>query len=237
MERILVVDDEPTLLDTLRYNLVKAGYTVDTAEDGLAALRSARISPPNLILLDLMLPGLDGIEVCRLLRRETNVPIIMLTARDEEFDKVLGLEIGADDYVTKPFSLRELMARVKAMLRRTTDDPVIAHPQATNPVPKPSILRLANLTLDTTQHRATRDGEELNLKPREFDLLAFLMLNHGQVFTRDQLLSQVWGYDYVGDSRTVDVHMRWLREKIEVDPSSPLLLETIRGVGYRMNGK
>lgn len=238
METILVVDDEPTLLDTLKYNLVKAGYNVRTAEDGLEALQTARATRPNLILLDLMLPGLDGIEVCRLLRRESDVPIIMLTARDEEIDKVLGLELGADDYLTKPFSLRELLARVKALLRR--NEAVKARGEAAEAIPpangKGSTLRAANLTLDTGQHRATRDGMELNLKPREFDLLAFLMLNPGQVFTRDQLLDKVWGYEYMGDSRTVDVHMRWLREKIEDNPSDPHVLETVRGVGYRLNG-
>ncbi len=236
METILIVDDEPTLLDTLKYNLVKAGYNVRTAEDGLEALQTARTAQPNLILLDLMLPGLDGIEVCRLLRRESDVPIIMLTARDEEIDKVLGLELGADDYVTKPFSLRELLARVKALLRRNEVARTRTLIESEPTSPKGSILRVANLLLDMNQHRASRDGVELNLKPREFELLAFLMLNQGQVFSREQLLDKVWGYEYVGDSRTVDVHVRWLREKIEVDPSDPHLLETVRGVGYRLNG-
>lgn len=235
METILIVDDEPTLLDTLKYNLVKAGYNVRTAEDGLEALQTARAARPNLILLDLMLPGLDGIEVCRLLRRESDVPIIMLTARDEEIDKVVGLELGADDYVTKPFSLRELLARIKALLRRNEAARTRTEVKNEPISPKGSILRVANLNIDTNQHRATRDGMELNLKPREFELLAFLMLNQGQVFSREQLLDKVWGYEYVGDSRTVDVHVRWLREKIEVDPSDPHLLETVRGVGYRLN--
>ena len=236
METILIVDDEPTLLDTLKYNLVKAGYNVRTAEDGLEALQTARTAHPNLILLDLMLPGLDGIEVCRLLRRESDVPIIMLTAREEEIDKVLGLELGADDYVTKPFSLRELLARIKALLRRNEAARTRTEVKIEPTSPKGSILRVANLILDVNQHRASRDGAELNLKPREFELLAFLMLNQGQVFSREQLLDKVWGYEYVGDSRTVDVHVRWLREKIEVDPSDPHLLETVRGVGYRLNG-
>ncbi len=236
METILVVEDEPTLLDTLKYNLVKAGYSVRTAQDGLEALQVARAARPNLILLDLMLPGLDGIEVCRLLRRESDVPIIMLTARDEEIDKVLGLELGADDYVTKPFSLRELLARVKALLRRNEAARTRTEVKEQSGGAKDGLLRVANLILDPNQHRATREGVELNLKPREFDLLAFLMLNQGQVFSREQLLDKVWGYEYVGDSRTVDVHVRWLREKIEVDPSDPHLLETVRGVGYRLNG-
>jgi DNA-binding response OmpR family regulator len=236
VETILVVEDEPTLLDTLKYNLVKAGYNVRTAQDGLEALQAARAARPNLILLDLMLPGLDGIEVCRLLRRESDVPIIMLTARDEEIDKVLGLELGADDYVTKPFSLRELLARVKALLRRNEAARTRTEVKEQPGGAKGGLLRVANLILDPNQHRAARGGVELNLKPREFDLLAFLMLNQGQVFSREQLLDKVWGYEYVGDSRTVDVHVRWLREKIEVDPSDPRLLETVRGVGYRLNG-
>ncbi len=231
MDRILVVDDEPTILDTLRYNLVKAGYEVHTASDGREAVAIARSSKPNLILLDLMLPGVDGMEVCRTIRKESKVPIIMLTARDEEIDKVLGLELGADDYVTKPFSLRELLARVKALLRRTEQsEPATNQPQ---PAARQSVLRAGPIAIDLGQHMVTRAGTELSMKPREFDLLAFLVLNQGQVFSRDHLLDKVWGYEYAGDSRTVDVHVRWLREKIEDDPSDPHLLETVRGVGYR----
>ncbi len=225
--KILVVDDERILLDTVRYNLVKAGYEVRTAADGEAALRAAREVSPDLVLLDVMLPKIDGFDVCRTLRQESSVPILMLTARDEEIDKVLGLELGADDYLTKPFSMRELMARVKAMLRRAE----MAHPEEERPAEKP--LREGELEIDLLSHQANRAGNSLHLKPKEFDLLAFLMSHRGQVFSRDQLLQQLWGYDYLGDSRTVDVHVRWLREKIEADPSNPELIETVRGVGYR----
>ncbi len=230
MAKILVVDDERILLDTLRYNLVKAGYEVRTAADGETALRIARQDSPDLVLLDVMLPKIDGFDVCRTLRQESAIPILMLTARDEEVDKVLGLELGADDYLTKPFSMRELMARVKALLRRAE----MVHPEEDPPAAKP--LREGDLEVDLVSHRAAREGETLHLKPKEFDLLAFLMSHRGQAFSRDQLLQQVWGYDYAGDTRTVDVHVRWLREKVERDPSNPRLIETVRGVGYRFEG-
>ncbi len=230
MAKILVVDDERILLDTLRYNLSKAGYEVRTAADGEAALRVARQESPDLVLLDVMLPKLDGFDVCRTLRQESSIPILMLTARDEEIDKVLGLELGADDYLTKPFSMRELMARVKALLRRAE----MVQPDEERPTGKP--LREGDLEVDLVSHQATRGGNPLHLKPKEFDLLAFLMGHQGQAFSRDQLLQQVWGYDYAGDTRTVDVHVRWLREKVEVDPSKPELIETVRGVGYRFKG-
>lgn len=227
MAKILVVDDERILLDTLRYNLSKAGHQVWTAADGESALRVARHERPDLVLLDVMLPRIDGFDVCRTLRRESSIPILMLTARDEEVDKVLGLELGADDYLTKPFSMRELMARVKALLRRSE----ISRSQAADGLARP--LREGPLELDPVSHRATLSDEPLHLKPKEFDLLAFLMGNRGRAFSREQLLQQVWGYDYVGDTRTVDVHIRWLREKVEEDPSNPRLIETVRGVGYR----
>ncbi len=230
MAKILVVDDERVLLDTLRYNLDKAGYEVQTAGDGEAALAAARQHKPDLVILDVMLPKMDGFEVCRVLRQESPVPVLMLTARDEEVDKVLGLELGADDYLTKPFSMRELLARVKAMLRRVE----LEHADEGDSLAKP--LREGQLTVDVASHTATRDGELLHLKPKEFDLLAFLMRNRGRVFSRDHLLERVWGYDYAGDTRTVDVHVRWLREKVEADPSQPELIETVRGVGYRFRG-
>ncbi len=230
MAKILVVDDERILLDTLRYNLSKAGYEVTTAADGEAALRVARQESPDLVLLDVMLPKLDGFDVCRTLRQESSVPILMLTARVEEADKIIGLELGADDYLTKPFSMRELMARVKAMLRRVDMSHSDIEPAADN------ALREGNLEIDLVSHRASLAGNPLHLKPKEFDLLAYLMRFRGQAFTRDQLLQQVWGYDYAGDTRTVDVHIRWLREKVEADPSSPQLIETVRGVGYRFKG-
>ena len=230
MPKILVVDDERILLDTLRYNLVKAGYQVRVAGDGATALSLARQERPDLVILDVMLPQMDGFEVCRVLRQESAVPILMLTARDEELDKVLGLELGADDYLTKPFSMRELQARVKAMLRR------LDMTRAVEQDPASERLKEGSLEVDTSSHQATYAGRPLHLKPKEYDLLVFLMRSPGRAFSRDQLLERVWGYDYAGDTRTVDVHVRWLREKVEVDPSSPLLIETVRGVGYRFKG-
>lgn len=230
MARILVVDDEPVLLETLKYNLAKSGHEVRTAADGLSALAVARRDHPELVILDVMLPGMDGFEVCRTLRQESPVPILMLTARDEELDKLLGLEFGADDYLTKPFSMRELLARVKAMLRRVEMSRGGGDGEASVP------LREGDLVVDLASHRASKDGSPLHLKPKEFDLLVFLMSRRGRAFSRDQLLEQVWGYDYAGDTRTVDVHVRWLREKVEPDPSRPELIETVRGVGYRFKG-
>ena len=203
------------------------GYAVLTAPDGGSGLETARNALPDLIILDVMLPNLDGLEVCRILRRETDVPILMLTAKGEEIDRVVGLEIGADDYVTKPFSMRELMARVRAMLRR---------PRKTVAGSMAEPLRSGSLSVDVDAHQASLNGEELRLKPREFDLLALFMRNPGRAFTRDQILEQLWGHDYIGDVRTVDVHVRWLREKIEADPSTPARIITIRGHGYRFEG-
>ncbi len=221
---ILVVDDEPTILETLAYNLERDGYTVVTAADGAQALSAFRQDAPDLIVLDLMLPELSGTEVCRIIRRESQVPILMLTARDSEIDKVVGLELGADDYVTKPFSLPELQARVRALLRRTEP----ASPGTEAPTP----ILLDDVQVDLAGHRLLQDGQELAVKPKAFELLAFLLRHPGQVFTRDQLLEQVWGYDYAGESRTVDVHMHWLRAQVEADPSAPRFLHTVRGVGY-----
>lgn len=224
MTKILVVDDEATIRETLQYNLEKEGYDVVTAADGLEAVNMAREENADLIILDLMLPGLDGLSVCRVIRREQDTPIIMLTARTGEIDKIVGLESGADDYVVKPFSLGELLARVRAVLRRTTD------------TRRPDVLEAGDLRLDLIGRRVTLAGRELALTPKEFDLLAALMRNAGVVLSRDLLLTKVWGYDYLGDSRTVDVHVRWLREKIEKDPSSPERIQTVRGVGYRFEG-
>ncbi len=224
---VLVVEDEENLVEALRYNLEHEGYAVLTAPDGGSGLETARAALPDLVILDVMLPNLDGIEVCRILRRETDVPILMLTAKGEEIDRVVGLEIGADDYVTKPFSMRELMARVRAMLRR---------PRKTASARMAEPLRSGSLAVDVDAHQASLNGEELRLKPREFDLLALFMRNPGRAFTRDQILEQLWGHDYIGDVRTVDVHVRWLREKIEADPSTPARIITIRGVGYRFEG-
>ena len=226
MKKILIVEDEPTLLATLRYNLEREGYAVATAPDGEAALALARSERPQLVVLDVMLPKLDGFEVCRILRRETAVPIIMLTAKTDEVDKVVGLELGADDYVTKPFSMRELLARVRALLRRAERSP-----QAEN-----ESITTGDLTVDVTKRLVSRAGRALALKPKEYELLAFLARNRGRAFTREQILSQVWGYDFAGDTRTVDVHVRWLREKIEDEPSKPTRLITVRGTGYRFEG-
>ena len=225
-KKILVVDDEPTLVATVRYNLERDGYQVMTAADGEAALASARAHKPDLILLDVMLPGMDGLEVCRVLRREMSTPILMLTAKTDEVDKVVGLELGADDYVSKPFGMRELLARVRALLRRA-ETPVQADTEA---------VTAGDLTIDLRSRQAARDGKRVALKPKEYDLLVFLLRNRGRAFTRDQILNQIWGYDFVGDTRTVDVHMRWLRQKIEDDPANPTRLITVRGVGYRFDG-
>jgi len=226
VKNILIVDDEPTLLATLKYNLEREGFAVATAADGEYAVAHARANRPDLIVLDLMLPRLDGLEVCRILRRESTAPILMLTARADEVDKVVGLELGADDYVTKPFSMREVLARVRALLRR-----------AEAPAQDDSgTFSGGNLILDMRRRVVSKGGRRLSLKPKEFDLLSHLMRNKGRVFTREQLLDQIWGYDFVGQTRTVDVHVRWLREKVEEHPSRPALLITVRGVGYRFEG-
>jgi two-component system, OmpR family, response regulator RegX3 len=220
---ILLVDDEPTLRETLAETLEEEGFRVVTAADGREALARFRESAPDLVLLDLMLPEISGIEVCRQIRRESAVPILMLTARDSELDKVVGLELGADDYVTKPFSLRELLARVRALIRRADQKPEGSPGEATE---------IGPVTVDLAGHRLLRDGRPLPVKPKVFELLAFLMRNQGQVFTRDQLLERVWGYDYAGETRTVDVHVHMLRALIEEDGSNPIYLHTVRGVGY-----
>jgi len=232
--KVLLVEDEPTLLETLEYNLTRQGYEVCTAADGPTALEVAREEQPDLIVLDIMLPGMDGFEVCRTLRPEMSVPILMLTARDEEIDKVVGLEVGADDYMTKPFSMRELMARVKALLRRVRLD----REELTAESAEVGSERLAfgDLTIDLARCEVLREGEPLHLKPKEHDLLVFLARNRGIVLSRDLILERVWGWDYGGGSRTVDVHVRWLREKIEPDPASPSRIVTVRGVGYRFEG-
>lgn len=229
MATILLVEDEATLVQTIAYTLRREGYTVVTAGDGQTALTLAREARPDVVVLDLMLPGLDGFEVCRRLRAESAVPILILSARDTEIDRVVGLEIGADDYLTKPFSLRELLARIRALLRRMR---LLAEIPAAETPP----LRVGDLTIDPTGRRVWRNDQELQLKPREFDLLLFLARHRGQVFSREQLLDRVWGYEHAVDSRTVDVHVRWLRAKIEDDPRTPRRLQTVRGVGYRLVG-
>lgn len=234
MAQILVVEDEPTLRETLAYNLSRQGYEVSTAADGPTALDVARKERPDVIILDIMLPGLDGFEVCRVLRQETNAPILMLTARDDEVDKIVGLEVGADDYMTKPFSMRELMARVKALLRRVRL--LRQESEAAEEKKESERLTFGDLTIDPLRREVLRSGEPLALKPKEYDLLYFLVRHRGAVLSREQILQDVWGWDYGGGSRTVDVHVRWLREKIEPDPAQPRRIVTVRGVGYRFEG-
>ncbi len=240
MERkILVVDDESVLVETIAYNLEQAGYQVLTAADGASALQAAHRETPDLIILDLMLPEMDGIEVCRHLRRERNTattPIMMLTAKGDEIDKVVGLEVGADDYVTKPFGRRELLARVRALLRRAVYAPTEGEQPAqdtSSEVPRPNRELVAGpLRIDLAGRRVYCRGQEVELQAKQFELLTYFVRNRGTVLTRDQLLHNVWGYDYAGDTRTVDVHVRWLREKLEENPANPRLIQTVRGVGY-----
>jgi DNA-binding response OmpR family regulator len=223
--RILVVDDEPPIVDVLVYNLEREGHTVVVARDGQEALDSARREDPDLIILDLMLPRLDGLEVCRDLRRDRDVPIIMLTARDAEIDRVVGLELGADDYVVKPFSVRELMARVKSVLRRTTQRPAGGEPQ---------VVHAGALVVDATRREARWAGHELALTAQEFDLLLTLIRHAGQVLTRDQLLQLVWGYDFLGDGRVVDAAIKRLRLKLRQAAPDTQPILTVRGVGYKL---
>jgi DNA-binding response OmpR family regulator len=223
---VLVVDDEATLRETLAWNLDQEGYRVVEAADGAEAMRLFRKEHPDLVLLDLMLPEISGVEVCRRMRAESDVPILMLTARDSEVDKVVGLEVGADDYVTKPFSLRELLARVRALLRRADTRPVSADPE--------TAVRVGTVDVDLAGRRLLREGRQVPITPRAFELLTFLVRNRGRAFTREQLLEHVWGYDFAGETRTVDVHVHWLRQLVEPDPSRPAFLQTVRGVGYAL---
>jgi DNA-binding response OmpR family regulator len=236
-ETILVVEDEQSLQETLAYNLEKQGYKVEAVGDGRSALEAARRLLPDLIVLDIMLPELDGFEVCKILRKEMNVPILMLTARDDEIDRVVGLEVGADDYLTKPFSMRELMARVKAQLRRTgmLREEMAMHkaPEADTPQ---EVLTFNNLLINLTRREVLLDDKVLALKPQEYDLLLFFAQHKGQMLSREFILERVWGWDYIGDSRTVDVHVRWLRQKIEKDAAEPTRIVTVRGGGYRFEG-
>lgn len=234
-EKILVVDDEISLQETLAYNLTREGYQVEVAGDGNQALNLARTSKPDLVILDVMLPGLDGFEVCRILRQEANIPVLMLTARDDEIDRVVGLEVGADDYLAKPFSMRELIARVKALLRRVRliREDIVTEKQEAE---QPKIIAFDNLVIDLTRREVKLDGEVLPLKPKEYELLLFMGQQKGRLLTRELILEQVWGWGFVGDSRTVDVHIRWLREKIESSPESPQRIITVRGAGYRFEG-
>ena len=226
--KVLVVEDEETLLFTVAHNLRREGYTVLTAARGDDGLKLAREERPDLIVLDVMLPGVDGIQVCRLLRRDSTVPIIMLTALGGEGDRVAGLDSGADDYMPKPFGMRELLARIRALLRRST--PRVEETAVASPVTS------GDLTLDPERREATLSGKVLRMKPKEFDLLLFFAQHRGRVFSREQILDEVWGYDFFGGPRTVDVHIRWLRQKIEADPSTPVRMRTVRGSGYLFEG-
>jgi DNA-binding response OmpR family regulator len=226
MSRILMIEDDESIADIVRYNLEAVGHDVQLARDGNVGLRMARTGAPDLVLLDLMLPGMDGIEVCRQLRRGGTLPIIMLTARESEVDRVLGLEIGADDYVTKPFSMRELMARITAVLRRTRDT---SERRATLPERE----SIDGFTIDRAARRVLLDGADVRLTLREFDLLSYLIGHRNRVHTRDALIQNVWGPDFLGDQKTVDVHIRWLREKFA--ERAPFEIVTVRGVGYRLD--
>lgn len=233
-ENILIVEDEPALQETLAYNLNRQGYQVEIVGDGMAAIAAIRKNHPDLVVLDIMLPGLDGFEVCRILRQEINTPILMLTARDDEIDRVIGLEIGADDYLTKPFSMREFLARVKAQLRRVRLDQSEIQSEPESALHE--MLRFTDLVLDLTRREVTLTESVLALKPKEYELLVFLARNKGKVLSRELILERVWGWDFSGGSRTVDVHVRWLREKIELDPADPRRIVTVRGAGYRFEG-
>ena len=231
--KILIVEDDQSLSSALKYNLSKEGYNVVIAVDGVQALELARSERPDLIILDIMLPKLDGFEVCRILRKDMIIPILMLTAKVEEVDKLLGLGIGADDYMTKPFSVRELLARVRAMLRRTE---MLKEKPSFEEEAVPPMIKVGNLVIDLARHQVSLGDSILDLSPKEFELLVFLARNRGRAFTRDYLLEKVWGYDYAGDTRTVDVHIRWLRRKLETEPSHPQRLLTVRGFGYKLEG-
>ena len=222
-----MVEDDRNLLETIKYNLTKEGYEVFVAVDGAEALEVARKEKPDLIILDIMLPVIDGFEVCRILRKEMTVPIIMLTARTDETDRIMGLDTGADDYMTKPFSLRELLARIRALLRRVQISEVKL-PEAQ------AILTMDDILIDLNRHQVKVKGKPVELTAKEYDLLVFLVQNESYVFSREQLLEKVWGYDFAGDTRTVDVHIRWLRQKIESDSANPKHLLTVRGTGYKI---
>jgi two-component system alkaline phosphatase synthesis response regulator PhoP len=225
-EKVLIVDDEEHIRELIKFNLDKNGYRTICADNGLDALKMAQSENPQLILLDVMLPAMDGYDVCKEIRRDNSIsstPIIMITAKGEEFDKVLGLELGADDYITKPFSIRELIARVKAILRRTTIRPI------------DNSYNFGTINIDFEKHEVTKEGVKIELTLKEFELLQILIKNRGRVMTRDFLLDKIWGYEYIGETRTVDVHIRHLRQKIEDDDKNPKYIETIRGIGYRFS--
>jgi DNA-binding response OmpR family regulator len=234
-ETILIVEDELSLQETLAYNLKKEGYAVETVGDGRSALEAARRLKPDLIVLDIMLPEMDGFEVARILRKEMSAAILMLTARDDEIDRVVGLEVGADDYLTKPFSMRELLARVKSQLRRAR---LLREELGKSAAftPAHETLTFDNLVINLTRRETLLNGAPLQVKPKEYELLLFFAEHRRQMLSREFILERVWGWDFIGDSRTVDVHVRWLRQKIEADPSAPERIVTVRGGGYRFEG-
>ena len=236
MSKILIADDDQNILEVLKYNLVNEGYIVFTVIDGIQALELSRREKPDLIILDIMMPGLSGFEVCRILRKEMSVLILILTAKLEEIDKVVGLELGADDYMTKPFSVRELLARVRAMLRRLPQVEQSVLSGSSNDEDTPPVVKAGNIKIDTIGHRVFREGVILKLSPKEYDLLLFLIHHCGQVFGREHLIERVWGYDYDGTGRTIDVHIRSLRCKIENKPEQPEHLLTVHGFGYKFEG-
>ena len=231
-EKVLVVEDEKILQETLAYNLKNQGYLVETSGDGKTAIELAKSFHPDVIILDIMLPGIDGFEVCRILRKEMTTPILMLTARDDEIDRIVGLEVGADDYLTKPFSMRELMARIKAILRRVR----LIREEMDGDGTTPQLLNLDNMVINLTRREVLLNTKSLALKPKEYELLVFMAQHKGEVLSREHILERVWGWDFIGDSRTVDVHVRWIREKIENEPASPKRIITVRGAGYRFEG-
>lgn len=235
-EKILVVEDEPSLQETLVYNLEKQGYQVESTGDGLAALSLARHLKPDLILLDIMLPGMDGFEICKILRREMNVAILMLTARVDEVDRIVGLEVGADDYLTKPFSMRELMARTKAQLRRSEVIREELEKLKTSELAPNNVLTFGNLSIRQAQREVFLNNQPLALKPKEYELLLCFAQHHGKMLSREFVLEYVWGLGYVGESRTVDVHISWLRQKIGDVSANPERIVTVRGGGYRFEG-
>lgn len=231
-EKILLVEDELTLQETLTYNLKHQGYEVFTSANGLDAIKKALEIEPDLIILDVMLPGVDGFEVCRQIRKTLSMPILMLTARSDEIDRVVGLEVGADDYLTKPFSMRELLARVKALMRRMQ----MIQQAESNKQESRQILQFEDLTINEIRHEALINDQTIDLSPKEYELLLFFAKNKGKMLSRETILEKIWGWEYIGDSRTVDVHVRWLREKIEIDPKHPKRLITVRGGGYIFEG-
>jgi DNA-binding response OmpR family regulator len=228
-KRILIIDDEPMILEAVSYNLKQEGYEVISANNGETGLQLAKTETVDLILLDLMLPGINGMDICRILRQSSEVPIIMVTAKEGEIDRVLGLELGADDYITKPFSMRELIARVRTVLKRMNSK----SESGTEPLKPSQITVIDDIKIDWPGHEVTIKGQPVNLSSKEFELLRILANHPGQVLTREQLLNLIWGNDFYGDDRTVDVHIRWLREKLEDNPSEPKYILTVRGVGYK----